>query len=130
MTRSLTNTARTDTWPDPVDNQPHDFEVQVRCTDATRAALRLQGDLDLAAADLFAAVIRHHLATGHRYVRLDLSGLDFLDCAGLRALLTAHHELLARGGRLVLTNVGPQTARLLRLTLLDTVLYVDGNGRS
>jgi anti-anti-sigma factor len=113
-----------------VDIQPGDFEVQVRCTDASRATLRLQGDLDLAAADLFAAVIRHHLATGHRYVRLDLSGLSFLDCAGLRALLTAHHELLARGGRLTLTNVGRPTARLLRLTLLDTVLYVDGNGCS
>jgi anti-anti-sigma factor len=126
----LAGTAQREACSAPLETPPHDFEVQVRCTDVTHATLRLQGDLDLAAADLFAAVIRHHLATGHRYVRLDLSGLSFVDCTGLRALLTAHHELLARGGRLSLANVGPRTARLLRLTLLDAVLYVEGNARS
>jgi anti-anti-sigma factor len=102
----------------------HDFEVRVSYSHGTRATLRLRGDFDLAAADLFAAVLAHHLHAGHRFIRLDLGELTFLDCAGLRVIVEVHNQLLARGGRLTLIRVGPRMARLLRIALLDTVLYI------
>jgi anti-anti-sigma factor len=125
VTNLLTRPTRTESGCASVDDSEHDFDMQVLFVDAAHVTLRLHGDFDLAATDLFAAVIGHHIATGHRYVRLDLSGLTFLDCTGLRALVAMHQQLDASGGRLTLARVGARTARLLRLTLLDEVLETE-----
>lgn len=125
MTNLLTRPTRTESGCACVDDSEHDFDMQVLFVDAPHVTLHVRGEFDLAATDLFAAVIRHHIATGHRYVRLDLSGLTFLDCTGLRALVAMHQQLAGSGGRLTLARVGARTARLLRLTLLDEVLETE-----
>jgi anti-anti-sigma factor len=100
------------------------LEVRVLATDATRAAAELHGEMDLAAADLLAKVLDNQLAAGRRFVRLDLSRLEFLDGAGLDVLINAHDRLLAARGMLTLTGLAPRIARLLRITHLDQALYV------
>jgi anti-anti-sigma factor len=92
------------------------LNIQTVLADRTRVHLQLSGALDLATADDLADVLEGHLVGGRRIVRLDLSELQFLDCAGLRILLRARKQCLARDGTLILTHVGPRPARLLDLT--------------
>jgi len=99
------------------------FEVRVDAGDQTRSQLRAHGELDVATADRLAAILEQQRATGHRYVRLDMSGITFLDCAGLGVLVAAHHRFLAARGTLILTGLGKRTWRLLQLTALDHVLF-------
>jgi anti-anti-sigma factor len=101
------------------------LEVRTLRDDGDRTTLSLGGELDLSSGELLAAVLSNHLAMGDRWMRLDMSRVTFLDCAGLRTLVYAHNQFLGSGGSLVLTGVGPRIVRLLRLSHLDEALRVE-----
>jgi anti-sigma B factor antagonist len=94
--------------------------------DQLRAHVRVTGDLDVSTGAPLWAVLDGHLAAGRRFLRLDLSGVTFLDAAALTGISRAHRDALAVRGTLVLTGVRPRIVRLLRLTGLDDVLFVSG----
>jgi anti-anti-sigma factor len=75
------------------------------------------------AATRLAAVVQHQRAAGCNFVCLDLADLSMLDRAGLDVIVDAHHQFLAAGGALVLTDVGPRVERLLQLTGLDRTIF-------
>lgn len=78
--------------------------------------LRLIGELDLVSEPVLAAALA---AANGQSVRIDLSGLTFMDSTGLRALLTAsreHADLKLRG------PLQPPVERLLELTQTRTIL--------
>jgi anti-sigma B factor antagonist len=96
----------------------------------TQSTVQIQGEVDLATAELLATTLDNELGSGHRFVRLDLSRVQFIDCAGLRVLADAHNRFLAARGTLVLTGLSPRLARLLDITHLDQALFVaDGPGQ-
>lgn len=92
--------------------------------DATRASIEVRGELDLGTSAPLWAVLDCHLASGRRFLRLDLSGVSFIDATALNGIIRTHHALLARHGTLVLTGARGLVARVLRLTGLDDVLFV------
>jgi anti-sigma B factor antagonist len=94
--------------------------------DASRANLKVVGELDLATAAPLWAVLQGHLAAGRRYLRLDLSEVTFIDATALSGIARAHRDLLAVRGTLVITGVRARVHRVLRLTGLDEVLFVGG----
>jgi anti-anti-sigma factor len=89
------------------------------------AVVRLIGELDLAAAPR----LESELAGLDGDVELDCSGLEFIDAAGLAALLRAREACAAGGWTLVLVDPGPAVDRLLQLVELDTVLLIRRNGK-
>jgi len=80
-----------------------------------RRVVRPQGDLDLASAPRLAITLLDAGSVPDALVVLDLSGVAFMDCAALGALLRVRDDL---GGRLALCAVSPAVALLLRLTEL------------
>jgi anti-sigma B factor antagonist len=94
--------------------------------DRLRALIRVSGELDLSTAAPLWAVLESHVAAGRRFLRLDLSGVTFLDATALTGITRAHQALLRRKGTLVITGVRTLVARVLRLTGLDEVLFVGG----
>lgn len=89
--------------------------------------LLLGGELDIATAehlvDVATALDPADLAGR---LRLDLSGLEFLDAAGLRALLRTHRLVEQHGGQLVLTGPRPLARKILAIAGLDRTLQVQG----
>ncbi|MFJ7151522.1 STAS domain-containing protein [Streptomyces sp. NPDC100445] len=76
------------------------------------------------------------LPAGATSLRLDLSGISFMDSMGLNLLLTLRRRIRADAGRLALAGVQEQPAGLLRLTgayaLFDITEAADslaGSGR-
>jgi anti-anti-sigma factor len=102
------------------------LSVETVSLDHRRAHVRVTGDLDLSTGPAVWAILRSHLAAGRDYLRLDLSGVGFLDASALSGIAELHHAALARRGTLVLTGVSGRVARLLRLTGLDAVLLIGG----
>ena len=98
--------------------------LTVTKSDSMRANVRVVGDLDLASARLLTAALEHEVDRGHRYVRLDLSGLGFLDSAGMQALLDAHWLFLRRRGTLILLGMTRQARRLAEITRTDQILLI------
>jgi anti-anti-sigma factor len=81
---------------------------------------KLTGD---AAATRLSVALRQQLATGCRFIQVDLSELSMIDHAGFDVLVDAHQRFLAAGGALVLTGIGPRIMRLLEITGLDRTLF-------
>lgn len=91
--------------------------------DATQATVEVRGEVDLANAGLLATVLDDQLALGRRFVRLDLSGLRFLDWVGLGVLVRAHHQFLSCHG-IVLTAPIRRLVWLLHMAGLDEILFI------
>jgi anti-sigma B factor antagonist len=96
-----------------------------RC-DRLRALVKVSGELDLGTAAPLWAVLQSHVDSGRRFLRLDMSGVTFLDATALTGITRVHQELLRRRGTLVITGVRTLVARVLRMTGLDEVLFVSG----
>jgi anti-sigma B factor antagonist len=84
----------------------------------------LRGELDVTGAADVEAAITALMARG-RYLVIDMSALDFIDCSSLRALLRA----LARCGGSDVVLAAPQrhAQRLLTLTGQDEVFWIQAS---
>lgn len=106
------------------------LRARIRCLGAHHL-VALAGELDL---DSGPAAIEACAAVGHRDVRVDLSGLTFMDCAGYDALAASASILEGRGGSVELVDPVGVPRRLLALLAesgrLDGPLrYAAGSGR-
>ncbi|OKI85779.1 anti-sigma factor antagonist [Streptomyces sp. CB02414] len=86
------------------------------------AVLEFRGEIDIAAAAEIVPLLDRE--TGRRGARvvLDLGGVEFFDCSGLRLLYRARRRVLDAGGEVHLVCAHPLTLRMLRITGLAGVL--------
>jgi anti-anti-sigma factor len=77
-----------------------------------RLVLRVHGELDLATASDFAALVRR-AGAGRRTAVLDLSALTFCDVVGAAAIERAYRQLGDAGCRLTLAGAGRALTLLL-----------------
>jgi anti-anti-sigma factor len=90
------------------------------------AVVGVAGEIDLATAPAFCAALLAGVHQSPRFV-VDMSGVTFLDCSGLSALLTAVRCVRLSGGGMHLVVVAGVVARLVTLTGLDEVVPVDAS---
>ncbi|MFC9931400.1 anti-sigma factor antagonist [Streptomyces sp. NPDC127190] len=84
--------------------------------------LEFRGEIDiLAATEILPALDRVTGRPGAR-ILIDLRGVEFFDCSGLRLLYRARSRVLEQGGRLHLVCAHPLTLRVLRVTGLARLL--------
>ena len=76
----------------------------------------LRGELDLTSAPVFERELRAVEETSPPRVVIDLSGLEFMDSTGLRALLLARDRAQSDGHELALRRGPRQVQRVLELT--------------
>jgi stage II sporulation protein AA (anti-sigma F factor antagonist) len=86
--------------------------------------VRLRGELDLTEADRLRELMTGLIAREPRVLVADLSGLTFLDCAGLSVLVHAHQRQDAEGRRLLIYGAPPLVRRVLTLTGMDIYLHL------
>ncbi|MEV6210736.1 STAS domain-containing protein [Kitasatospora sp. NPDC051914] len=88
-----------------------------------------RGEIDIETADALRARLEAALSR-HAHVAVDLSGVTFIDCSGLRALTAAHRLARRTGRRLTLRAPSRPVVRLLALTRLDREFPVELRSRS
>ncbi|MFF8933211.1 anti-sigma factor antagonist [Streptomyces paradoxus] len=84
--------------------------------------LEFRGEIDLAAATEIAPHLDRETDRPAARVVIDLSGIDFFDCSGLRLLYRARSRVLDRRGYVLLVCAHPLTLRVLRITGLSRIL--------
>jgi anti-sigma B factor antagonist len=89
-----------------------------------RSVVRLQGELDVSNRDRLRQAINSVLERHPAILVVDLSGLNFTDCAGLSVLIWAYKRLAGRGHQLVISGANPIVRRLVNLADLDTYLHL------
>jgi anti-sigma B factor antagonist len=87
--------------------------------------LSVMGEVDLHTGPELRSAVRATFADPEtKQVRVDLSGVSFLDSTGVSALVAGHGEAQDRGITLVVANPQPQVQKVLRIVGLDKVLGV------
>jgi anti-sigma B factor antagonist len=96
--------------------------------DGTSHTLRAEGELDVVGAPALEAAVARICADGAREVVLDLHTLDFIDSAGLRAVLHSRRCCEEHGCDFALARVRPPAQRVLEVSGL--LGRLTGRGRS
>jgi len=96
--------------------------------DADIARLSLHGELDLASVAKLDDELSRIEADRAPVVVVDLSGLEFMDSSGLRALIIADERARGRGARLAIVPGPPQVRRIFEVTKLNERLELVENG--
>ena len=82
-------------------------------------------EVDLSTTAAFAAALRTEIDWAYRRaVFIDCSAITFMDSSAFHALVYAHRYAADRGHRLVLRNLRPNCARLIRLCDSDNELTI------
>jgi anti-anti-sigma factor len=85
-----------------------------------RVVVALSGDLELANANLIGDQLRAVVSRNRpRLLLLDMSAVDFCDCAALQTLIDVHGDGERGGTRVVISAASPKVMWLLRLLALD-----------
>ena len=87
--------------------------------DGSTLTVRLAGDLDAYSIRELSTHLREAEA-GASDILIDLSGLRFIDCAGVHQLVEAGQRAKWRGGRLKLVRGPQQVHRVFALTGLES----------
>ena len=90
---------------------------------AGQVVVAVSGELDVADTARVGALLTT-VAVRVPWLIVDLAGLEFTDCAGMRALAAAAGQARQAGGGLVLAAPGPRVLRVLDLTGLMTGVSV------
>jgi len=87
-------------------------------TYGSTATVSVSGEFDLAVADDLSHVLHRALEERPKILVLDLSGVTFVDCAGVRAVLAAQRHVEAHGAQL---SIIPAPERVHRVFVLAGV---------
>jgi anti-sigma B factor antagonist len=88
------------------------------------STVALTGEADLANADQLAAMLLELYWDGNRHIDIDATNLDFIDAAGLSALVAVDRRLASSDGHLGLIGAKPSVQRLVRIAGLERVLHL------
>jgi anti-sigma B factor antagonist len=88
------------------------------------STVRLTGEVDLANADQLAAMLLGLYWDGNRHIDIDATNLDFIDAAGLSALIAVDRRLTSSDGHLGLIGAKPFVQRLVCIAGLERVLHL------
>ena len=96
------------------------FEIHER-QEGGRLRLQLTGELDMASAPVLRNRLEQ-LCAEDQLVRLDFSGLEFMDCSGIHLLIGAVNDTREKRWAFEVDGeVSPEVERLFRLTDLEGV---------
>jgi anti-sigma B factor antagonist len=89
-----------------------------------RVVVRLEGELDLASVPMLESEMENATLDDPATVVLDLSGLEFIDSTGLRAILSLDKHSEERGQTFALVRGSQQVQRLMNMTRVDEHLKI------
>ncbi len=95
--------------------------VFIECLHSGAVAVRLTGELDLVSVPALTEYL-DVAATIARDLVVNLRDVTFVDASVIGALIQAHHNAVARGGSLVLSEANPWVERVLRAARATDVL--------
>jgi anti-anti-sigma factor len=90
----------------------------------------VSGEVDVCTEDLLQRVLLRIMRERSARIFLDVSGVSFMDCAGLRALLTTRRRAELRGGCMRLIATSAAVRRIIELTGAHEALAVEREDRS
>lgn len=93
------------------------FAVDVETTDETGSVVvRPTGEIDIATGPVLEAEVEALVEAGVRQCAIDLTGVEFIDSAGLQMVLASRAALKRVGGEFSLQGASPSVSRILDIS--------------
>ena len=102
------------------------FPPPTRRDRPTVANRQLLGEVDIASRDAVIATVLEAVTPATTVVVLDMSQVEFIDCAGLASILQARRRAAESGCAVQLTALSSSVRRLLELTNTAALLVDAG----
>jgi anti-anti-sigma factor len=103
-----------------LDDTPAEAVIETRTDDSGAPVIAVSGELDMSNSARLEAAVESAVAGGPERLVFDLSGLRFMDSAGIAVLLGA----AGRVGTIEVRDPSPPVRRVVELTGLEGVLSV------
>ena len=87
--------------------------------------LDLIGDLDMGGAPILRQSVVQEVSKGNFFIVLDFSGINFLDSAGLGAIIGGLRRALSHEGDLVLIGLDDELQKIFKLCELDQIFKMN-----
>lgn len=84
--------------------------------------MMVSGEVDLATAPELGRILSEAVTSHCREVLVDMARVEFMDAAGIGALVTAARGAVAAGSHIHLRAASPAVERVLRLVSLDEAI--------
>ena len=99
------------------------FAVDVEPTEKPDSVVvRPSGEIDIATGPLLEAEVEALVEAGIRQCAIDLTGVEFIDSAGLQMVLATRASLRRVGGEFTLHGASPSVARILDISGMTALL--------
>lgn len=99
------------------------FAVDIDVTDeAETAIVRPTGEIDIATGPVLEAKVEDLVEAGIRRCAIDLTGVEFIDSAGLQMVLASRAALRRVGGEFSVKGASPSVARILDISGMTALL--------
>jgi anti-sigma B factor antagonist len=111
-----------------VQENPHHMilEAELERVDSSTAVFRLTGRMTLGMRlREIESKIGDVTGQGVQKLILDLSGVDYIDSAGLGALMILYGRMKVDGGQLRIVAPGSKVMDILKMTHTDSILRID-----
>lgn len=86
--------------------------------------VEIGGEIDIITEDQLREMLLQVMSRHNPRIMLDLSRVSFMDCSGIRVLISTRRRAELLGGELLLIAVSPRVGKILRLTGMQDVLPV------
>jgi anti-sigma B factor antagonist len=90
--------------------------------------VQVGGDLDIESDESFQQILLHIMRSYSPRLLLDLAGVSFMDCAGVRALVMTRRRAEMRKGSLRLVAASMKVRRVITITGMKDIFPVTGSG--
>ena len=91
--------------------------------------IHIDGEVDTVHAPKLREAAERLLADGAHSLVIDFRDIEFIDSAGLQAMVQSYKAADARGGTVTVRHPSDFTLKLLRLSGLDEVLLIEGSAQ-
>lgn len=91
---------------------------------AQQVQVILSGGMYAEEARVFQEKLNDFIAAGHRLFLIDFSAVDYIDGAGLGALVAINKQLLRRGGSLKIEGIHGLVREVFEMTRLNKVFGI------
>jgi anti-sigma B factor antagonist len=81
--------------------------------------VQVSGEIDLANTDKLDSALNDAIRKSEHGIIVDMSGVTYIDSAGIQSLLAAHSRVVAKGGKLILVIKHPNIKAILDIVHLD-----------
>lgn len=95
------------------------MHMHVEVTNDPHKVIKAYGEIDIANVEELNSALQGAVDVSPSGFILDISGIDYIDSAGIQAVIAAYKRLCPSGGKLVIINNNKAIERLIAVVNLD-----------